>query len=53
MSSMDELKKTFFDECDEALQQIEAGLTEIREGNSSDDVPRRSFGQRRRRHFRF
>jgi two-component system chemotaxis sensor kinase CheA len=38
MSSMDELKKTFFDECDEALQQIEAGLTEIREGNSSDDA---------------
>ena len=38
MSSMDELKKTFFDECDEALQQIEAGLTEIREGNSSDDT---------------
>lgn len=38
MSSMDELKKTFFDECDEALQQIEAGLTEIREGNNSDDT---------------
>lgn len=38
MSGMDELKKTFFDECDEALQQIEAGLTEIREGNSSDDT---------------
>jgi two-component system chemotaxis sensor kinase CheA len=38
MSSMDELKKTFFDECDEALQQIEAGLTDIREGNSSDDT---------------
>jgi two-component system chemotaxis sensor kinase CheA len=38
MSSMDDLKKTFFDECDEALQQIEAGLTDLREGNSSDDT---------------
>ena len=38
MASLDELKKTFFDECDEALQQIEAGLTEIREGHSSDDT---------------
>jgi two-component system, chemotaxis family, sensor kinase CheA len=38
MSSMDDLKKTFFDECDEALQQIEAGLTEIRDGDSSDDT---------------
>src|SRR5664279_4723466 len=38
MSSMDDLKKTFFDECDEALQQIEVGLTDIREGNSSDDT---------------
>jgi two-component system chemotaxis sensor kinase CheA len=35
---MDELKKTFFDECDEALQQIEVGLTDIREGNSTDDT---------------
>ncbi len=38
MSSMDDLKKTFFDECDEAMQQIEVGLTDIREGNSSDDT---------------
>lgn len=38
MSSMDDLKKTFFDECDEALQQIEVGLTDIREGHSSDDT---------------
>ena len=38
MASLDDLKKTFFDECDEALQQIEAGLTEIREGHSSDDT---------------
>jgi two-component system chemotaxis sensor kinase CheA len=35
---MDDLKKTFFDECDEALQQIEVGLTDIREGHSSDDT---------------
>jgi two-component system, chemotaxis family, sensor kinase CheA len=38
MTSLDQLKLTFFDECDEALQQIETGLTEIREGNSSDDT---------------
>jgi len=38
MASLDDLKKTFFDECDEALQQIEAGLSDIRAGNSSDDT---------------
>ena len=38
MASLDQLKQTFFEECDEALQQIEAGLTEIREGHSSDDT---------------
>jgi two-component system chemotaxis sensor kinase CheA len=38
MSGLDELKKTFFDECDEALQQIEIGLTDIREGQQSDDT---------------
>src|ERR1700687_6038916 len=38
MSSLDQLKQTFFDECSEALQQIEVGLTEIREGNASDDT---------------
>ena len=38
MASLDQLKHTFFDECDEALQQIEVGLTDIREGQSSDDT---------------
>jgi two-component system, chemotaxis family, sensor kinase CheA len=38
MASMDQLKQTFFDECTEALQQIEAGLTDIRQGHSSDDT---------------
>jgi len=38
MASLDDLKKTFFDECDEAMQQIEAGLTDIRSGQSSDET---------------
>ena len=38
MASLDQLKQTFFDECDEALQQIEAGLTDIRDGQHSDDT---------------
>lgn len=38
MASLDQLKQTFFDECDEALQQIEAGLTDIREGQQSEDT---------------
>ena len=38
MASLDQLKQTFFDECDEALQQIEAGLTDIREGQGSDET---------------
>ena len=38
MSSLDQLKKTFFDECGELLQQIETGLTEIREGSGTDDT---------------
>jgi two-component system chemotaxis sensor kinase CheA len=38
MASLDQLKQTFFDECDEALQQIEAGLTDIRAGQHSDDT---------------
>ena len=38
MASLDQLKQTFFEECNEALQQIEAGLTEIREGHTSDDT---------------
>ena len=38
MSSLDQLKQTFFEECSEALLQIESGLTEIREGGGSDDT---------------
>ncbi len=38
MASLDDLKKTFFDECDEAMQQIEVGLTDIRSGQSSDET---------------
>jgi two-component system chemotaxis sensor kinase CheA len=38
MASLDDLKKTFFDECDEAMQQIEMGLTDIRSGQGSDET---------------
>lgn len=38
MSKIDELKQTFFDECDEALQQIEAGLTAIRHGEQDAET---------------
>jgi two-component system chemotaxis sensor kinase CheA len=38
MASLEQLKLTFFDECSEALQQIEAGLTDMQEGNSTDDT---------------
>jgi len=38
MVALDQLKRTFFDECSELLQQIEAGLTDIREGQSTDDT---------------
>jgi two-component system chemotaxis sensor kinase CheA len=38
MASLEQLKLTFFDECSEALQQIEAGLTEIREGSGGEDT---------------
>ena len=38
MSSLDQLKQTFFDECSELLQQIETGLTEMREGSGTDDT---------------
>ena len=38
MPSLDQLKQTFFDECDEALQQIEAGLTEIGEVGHNDET---------------
>src|SRR4051794_16441810 len=38
MSKMEELKATFFDECGELLQEMEVGLTDLREGNGSDDT---------------
>ncbi len=38
MASLDQLKQTFFDECSEALQQIETGLSDIREGTATDDT---------------
>jgi two-component system chemotaxis sensor kinase CheA len=38
VTKLDELKQTFFDECDEALQQIEAGLTAIREGEQTAET---------------
>lgn len=38
MSDLENLKQTFFEECSEALQQIEAGLTELREGVSSGET---------------
>ncbi|HEX5777963.1 MAG TPA: chemotaxis protein CheA [Xanthobacteraceae bacterium] len=38
MSKIDELKNTFFDECGELLQEIENGLTEMREGRGTEDT---------------
>jgi two-component system chemotaxis sensor kinase CheA len=38
MANLDQLKGTFFDECGEALQQIESGLSDLREGTASDDT---------------
>ena len=38
MSSFEQLKQTFFDECSDLLQQMETCLTEIREGSSTDDT---------------
>lgn len=38
MASLNDLKKTFFDECDEAMQQIEIGLTDIRSGEGNDET---------------
>jgi two-component system chemotaxis sensor kinase CheA len=38
MSKIDELKNTFFDECSELLQDIETGLTDMREGRGTEDT---------------
>src|ERR1700730_6708567 len=38
MTSVDQLKRTFFDECNELLHDIEAGLPAMREGTGADDT---------------
>src|SRR5262245_23681532 len=38
MTNLDELKRTFFEECNELLQEIETGLTDMREGTGSEDT---------------
>src|SRR5215475_11387064 len=38
MASLDELKRTFFDECSELLQEMETGLTDLQEGSGSEDT---------------
>ena len=38
MSSLDQLRQTFFEECAEALQQIETGLLDISEQRSTADT---------------
>jgi two-component system chemotaxis sensor kinase CheA len=38
MSSLEQLKQTFFDECSEALQQIEIGLSDLRDNAGTEDT---------------
>ncbi len=38
MASLDDLRRTFFDECGELLQDVEASLTQIDEGSGSEDT---------------
>ena len=38
MTSFEQLKQTFFDECAEGMQLIEQGLSDMREGLGSDDT---------------
>jgi two-component system chemotaxis sensor kinase CheA len=38
MASLDELKRTFFDECGELLQDMETGLTDLQDGSGSEDT---------------
>jgi two-component system chemotaxis sensor kinase CheA len=35
---LDELKRTFFDECSELLQDMETGLTDLQEGSGTEDT---------------
>ena len=37
-SGLEQLKLTFFEECNELLQSLETGLADIREGTSNDDT---------------
>jgi two-component system chemotaxis sensor kinase CheA len=43
MSTFDQLKQTFFDECADLLQQIETSFTEIREGRAGDEAINAAF----------
>ncbi len=38
MTSFDQLKQTFFDECSEGLQQTEQGLSDMRDGLGTDET---------------
>ena len=38
MASLEQLKLTFFDECAEGMQQIEQGLSDIRDGLGAEDT---------------
>jgi chemotaxis protein histidine kinase CheA len=38
MASLDELKRTFFDECGELLQEMETGLTDLQDGSGTEDT---------------
>jgi len=38
MASLEQLKLTFFDECSELLQQTETGLTDIKNGQNTDEA---------------
>jgi two-component system chemotaxis sensor kinase CheA len=38
MASLDDLRRTFFDECGELLQDVESSLTQIDEGSGSEDT---------------
>jgi two-component system chemotaxis sensor kinase CheA len=43
MSSFDQLKQTFFDECSDLLQQIESSFSEIRAGTRNEDSINAAF----------
>ena len=38
MASLDQLRHTFFDECSELLQQIETGLSDMRDASGSEET---------------